>query len=239
MLKDRPFLISGILGLGVMAMTLFLAVLGPREFGELPPGFFTPIIAFEFAESPSEVYRMFIPLRAAEAMDRVNQWDFLYLILYGLFLVAFSIACVRHTGKRFYYFIAALALGIIVADALENVQLLGLTYRVGLDGGHLDDLLLRLKVFTWFKWGGLALYFLLLWPYFRGQAGRLARFLSVIALLPALTAVLAFLRRGVLNELLALSVGLMFILMTLYAWRQVLANQPTEQLSTDFHLSNG
>jgi hypothetical protein len=239
MLKDRPFLISGILGLGVIAMTLFLAALGPREFGELPPGFFTPVIAFEFAESPSEVWRMFIPLGAADAMDRVNRWDFLYMLLYGLFLVAFSVACARRTGKQFYYFSAALALGIIVVDALENVQLLGLTYRVGLDGGHLDDLLLRLKVFTWLKWGGLALYFLLLWPYFRGQAGSLARFLSVIALLPALTAVLAFLRRGVLNELLALSVGLLFVLMTLYAWRQVLADQAKKQLSTGLHLSNG
>jgi hypothetical protein len=239
MLKDRPFLASGILGLGVIAMTIFLAVMGPREFGELPPGFITPVIAFEFAESASEVWRMFIPLGSAEAMDRVNRWDFLYMILYGLFLAAFSIACARRTGKRFYYFSAALALGIIVADALENIQLLGLTYRVGLDGGYLDNLLANLKVFTWLKWGGLALYLLLLWPYFHGQAGSLARFISIIALLPALSALLAFMRRGLLNELLALSVGLMFILITLYAWREIFTLQATEQLSTDLHLSNG
>jgi hypothetical protein len=239
MLKDRPFFVSGVLGLGVIAMTIFLAVMGPREFGELPPGFITPVIAFEFAESASEVWRMFIPPGSAEAMDRINRWDFLYMILYGWFLAAFSLACARRTGNRLFYFAAATAGGIIIADAFENLQLLGLTYRVGLDGGYLDDLVMQLKVFTWLKWGGLALYFLMLWAYFHGQTGRLSRFTSFIALLPALSALLAFMRRGLLNELLALSVGLMFILITLYAWREVFTHQATGQLSTDLHLSNG
>ena len=99
---------------------------------------------------------------------------------------------------------------------LENIQLLGLTYRMQLDGGSLDGTLARLHVYTWLKWGGLALYFLLLIPYFRGLSGPW-RWVWLPALLPAVLAAAAFLKRGLANELLALSIGLMFLLLTAYA----------------------
>jgi hypothetical protein len=221
-MKDRPFLISGLLGIGVIGMTLFLSLIGPREVEALPPGFITPVMAFEFAESADEVSQLFAVDGSAAAMDRVNRWDFLYMALYSGFLFAFALTCARQTGRGYFYIPAALAVGILVADALENVQLLAIT-RVLSDAdispvmGELSPLLSRLRLFTWLKWGGLAVYFLLLWPYFRGLASRW-RGVRFVAALPALLAVVALLARGLPNELMALVIGLMFVLLTGFAW---------------------
>ena len=217
-MRDRLFLIAAILGLGAIAMTLVLALIGPRQIGPLPPGFITPVMAFEFAETPAEVLTMFQPTGAAAAMDRVNRWDFLYMALYNGFLGMFALAAARHSGRRFFYIPAALALVILAGDALENVQLLGLTYRTTLDGGSLDALLGRLRFYTWLKWGGLALYGLLIAVYFRGLPGRW-RWVAPVVVLPAVLAVLALVARGLPHELMALGVGVMFVLLTVFAWR--------------------
>ena len=44
-MKDRPFLLSGILGLGAVIMTLVLSAVGPRPTAPLPSGFVTPVLA--------------------------------------------------------------------------------------------------------------------------------------------------------------------------------------------------
>jgi hypothetical protein len=237
-MRDRLFLLSGMLGIGALAMTLILSLIGPQR-GPLPAGFITPIMAFEFAESETEVRQIFALPGSAAAMDRVNRWDFLYMALYGSFLCAFALACARQTGRRYYYVAAMLALLTVAADALENVQLLGITGR--LNGDDVDGLLTRLHLFTWLKWGGLAVYFLLLWPYFRGQTG-LGKIIGPAGQLAASLAVLAYFNRGLLSELFALSVGLMFLLMTVYAWRQILSVRVGNKLTTDldgYHGLNG
>ncbi len=218
-MRDRLFFISGLLGIGALAMTLIMALIGPRETGPLPPGFNTPSRAFEFARREAEVNQLFEPYGAAAAMDRVNRWDFLYMTLYSAFLGTFALAAARRAGRPAFYVAAALAVVILFADAMENLQLLGLTFRMSLDGGSLTTTLERLHVYTWLKWGGLAVYFLLLAPYFRGLSGPW-RWIWVAALLPAALAVVAFLSRGLANELMALSIGLLFLLLTGYALRR-------------------
>lgn len=222
-MKERPFLISGILGLGAVIMTLVLSAVGPRLATPLPGGFITPILAFEFAESPSEVSELVASESAIAAMDRLNRWDFLYMVLYSGCLFTFALVCARLTGRRIFYIPAALALLILFADAMENVQLLAIT-RLWDDGdistilAQLTPLLNRLRLFTWLKWGGLSLYFLLLIPYFRGLTSSW-RWVWPVAVLPALLAVVANFARGLPNELMALAIGLLFLLLTVYAWR--------------------
>ena len=226
-MRDRLFLLSGLLGLGALLMTAFLWLIGPRQMGPMPPGFVTPIMAFEFVADPAEVGHLFSVAGAVAAMDRVNRWDFLYMALYNGFLIAFALACARRTGNRYFYAVAALPLLIWIADALENVQLLAITGVLAADEvepvvDQLLPLLDRLRLFTWLKWGGLALYFVLLWPYFRGLQGR-ARWIGVVGLLPALLAVAALFSRGLANELMALAIGMMFLVLTVYAWKIAVA----------------
>lgn len=221
-MRERPFLVSGILGLGAVVMTLVLSAVGPRPAAPLSAGFMTPVLAFEFAETEAEVAALFAPggqpagdaVRAA--MDRVNRLDFLYIALYGGCLLAFALTCARLTGQRLYFLAAALAVAIMAADVLENVQLLAITRDLG--ARSIDDLLTRLRLFTWLKWGGLALWFLLMRPYFQREA-RLGRFIGLVSLLPLLLGVVAFFQPGLLSELFALSIGLLFLLLTVYAWR--------------------
>lgn len=231
-MRDRLFLISGLLGFAALAMTLFLTAISPKEVGPLPQGFITPVLAFEFAQTESEVLQLFRSPSVAEAMDRVNRWDFLYILLYGTFLAVFDLACARESGNRLCVAAAVLAMIIVAADALENVVLLGLSYRTTLDGGYLGDLLLRLRLYTWVKWGGLAAYFLLLWPYFQNQRGTLARIMTLLTILPTLLALWSLLRRGTANELMALAIGLMFLLVTVYAWMRAVRKERSPVMST-------
>ena len=55
----RPFLISGIFGIGVIIISLILMITGPRVTGAMAEGFFTPILAFEFATSIQDVNLIF------------------------------------------------------------------------------------------------------------------------------------------------------------------------------------
>jgi hypothetical protein len=221
-MKDRPFLLSGILGLGAVIMTLVLSAVGPRPTAPLPSGFITPVLAFEFAETEAELAALFAPVgqSAGDAvradMDRVNRLDFLYIALYGGGLLAFALTCARLTGQRLYTVAAALVVVIMAADVLENWQLLAITRDLGRQ--PVDNSLLRLRLFTWLKWGGLALWFLLVRPYFQ-DAGRFGRFIGLVSILPLLLGVAAFFSPGLLSELFALAIGLLSLLLTVYAWR--------------------
>lgn len=221
-MKDRPFLLSGIFGLGAVIMTLVLSAVGPRPAAPLPAGFITPVLAFEFAETEDEVAALFAPVgqpagdTVRAAMDRVNRLDFLYIALYGGCLLAFSWVCFRTTRQRAYLLAAALAVAIMAADVLENVQLLTITGDLA--ARPIDDPLARLRLFTWLKWGGLALWFLLMRPYFQ-SAGRFGRAIAWVSILPFLLGAAAFIWPGLLSELFALAIGLLFLLLTVYAWR--------------------
>ena len=223
-MRDRLFLLSGIFGIGALAMTLILSIISPRVVGSLPPGFITPVMAFEFAATEQEVWQIFQPPGSAAAMDRVNHWDFLFMAFYCLMLGAFALAAARQSGQRALIIAAALAPVILFADAMENVQLLGLTHGTTLDGGSLAPQLARLRVYTWLKWGGLAIYFLLLLPYFRWRGGRW-RLMQMLTVLPAVFALFALVARGLPNELMALFIGLMFVMLTVESWRWVVVSR--------------
>jgi len=51
---------------------------------------------------------------------------------------------------------------IVICDALENVQLLKLSKHFGTTGIDFDSTIQMLGIFTWLKWGLLALAFMLI-----------------------------------------------------------------------------
>lgn len=206
-------------------MFLLLSLVGPDETGPLPPGFLTPVMAFEFARTGREIEQLFLVPGSAEAMARVNRWDFLFMTFYSLLLGVYAVAARRHIRLHSLAVAALLAPLIWLADVLENVQLLGLTRALTL-GDDLGALLARLQLFTWIKWGGLAMYFLLLRPYFRRRGGRL-RVLSVLTVLPVLLAVTAWFARGLPNELMILAIGVMFVIITWDSWQQTSVARPS------------
>jgi len=220
LLMRRPFLKSGIIGLLLILSSLALMKVFPSQAPELPSGFFTPILAFEFAVSPQEVENLFgepqSEYRAAmiAAMDLGNRLDYIYMVLYTLFLLGFSVTCARLNQNPYYYSAALISILVLLGDVMENVQLLGITRKLA-EGGFERELQL-LFYFTWLKWGGLALIFLILVPHFL-MDGFTTKLIAVVGLGTVVLAILSFLNRSVYNELFSISIAFMFLITIIYA----------------------
>ena len=217
---SRPFFKSGIIGILLIITSLTLVKVFPSQAPNLPDGFFTPILAFEFAISRQEVENLFGESQSdyrktmVAAMDLGNRLDYLYMILYSLFLFGFSITCARLNRRRRYYFAALVAVLVLIGDVMENIQLFGITRKLA-EGGFEKELQL-LFYFTWLKWGGLALIFLILLPYFF-NGSLVAKLIALVGLTTVILAILAFIHRSVINEIFAISVGVMFLMMIIHA----------------------
>jgi len=218
---DRAFLKVGYVGLLVIVMSILLFIIFPSKASKMPDGFFTPIIAFEFIETRTEVFQMFmstdgtIRQAMANAMDLGNQLDFIYMFLYSMFLLMFSVKCAKISSETFYYIGAALSLMVLSADALENIQLMGIT--ANLENGDFESCLAWLHLFTWIKWGGIAAIFLVLVPWF-AKGGIFSKIIAFTGMLSFASGVLAYLERSVVNEIFGLTVAIMFLMMILYCF---------------------
>ena len=217
----RPFLISAIIGIGVIIISLVLMLTGPQETGPMADGFFTPIIAFEFASDVYDVNLIFysddsqLIETAISSITFGTRLDFLFMVLYGAFLLAFSLTCASLTGNRLFYLPAFLAILTALFDLLENLQLLSIMQQLG--SGNFTTQLDYLHLFTWLKWGTLSAIFLLLIPFFQ-KAGVFGRFLAMFAALPLVLGVFAYFIPGLPNELFALSVSAMILMMILFTF---------------------
>ena len=211
----------GFLGLLVVGMSIVLLMVFPSKAPWMMDGFFTPIIAFEFVQSQSEVCRLFglsdslDQLSMIKAMDFGNRLDYIYMVLYTSFLFFFSFVCAKNTGQKQYYAASMLSFVILVADAIENIQLLRITAKI--ISQDFGKELFFLHCFTWIKWGGITLVFLILAPYF--FKGRIfSKVIALIGISSFILSILAYFNRSVLNELLGLSVALMFLMMIIYSF---------------------
>jgi hypothetical protein len=217
----RPFILSGIIGILVIITSMILLAIFPGRSPKLPEGFITPIIAFEFIRTPQEVMDLFGQAGSpgeqelVRAMNLGNRIDFLYMGLYTAFLFVFCRRAAFIRERKVYYLGCFLAPVILAGDFLENLQLLGITSRLG--SGGFEHHLTLLKVFTWQKWGGITLIFLILLPYFL-QGGVLSRVIAACSAGAACLCAAAFFHPGMANELFSLSVAIVFLLMISYSF---------------------
>ncbi len=217
----RPFMKAGFIGVLVIIMSIVLMGVFPSKAPSLPEGFFTPIIAFEFAHTQEEVIAMFggpesgTRQAMTSAMDLGNRLDYLYMCLYSLFLLTFCAIAAKLSGKKYVYAGVLIALVALLADAFENIQLLSITAKLP-DGDFSRELML-LQVFTWIKWGGIVAVFWVLIPWF--MKGKIfSKIIGVAGITSGLLAVAAYLHRSVINEIFCLTVAVMFLLMIIYCF---------------------
>ncbi|MFC1850595.1 hypothetical protein ACFL27_10420 [candidate division CSSED10-310 bacterium] len=220
-LKKRPFGRVGIIGITVVLVSLILVLVFPTKAPGIMDGFITPIIAFEFIETRQEVFQLFGPRNSpvqSEMVSRMNlgnYLDFVYMLLYSLFLAALSLKCARQAGNKIFYAGVPLSVFVLGGDFLENLQLLGITSK--LQTGNFESELYYLHIFTWQKWGGIALIFVLLGPYF--MSGNLySKLIALGGFFTFILACLAFLQRSVLNEIFGLAVVIMFLMLIIYCF---------------------
>ena len=204
-----------ILGLCVICFSIVLLFVFPTDVPKLPDGFSTPIIAFEFAKTQEEVAGLFGPQNSREredlvsAMNRGNALDYLYMILYTAFLFEIARAFRKTRDSLPPLAVMGLCVAVLVSDALENVVLFAITGKLAtLD---FESELRLLGFFTWAKWGGLALIFLLLIP-LAFPFGKLGKTIASLSITCAVVAMAAFLHKGMANEIFSLNVALLFLL---------------------------
>lgn len=151
---------------GAVALAAYIAMfaIGPRAAVRANvPGFSNPVVGFELASEPEQVFDLLgapgDPERpdAVRRMDLANRIDFAFLAAYpDIYLGAGIVLLARgRVGWRTMALLAGLALFMFVADLLENRELLILSRLT--EPPAMEAPLDRLRIFTLVKWQALFL----------------------------------------------------------------------------------
>ena len=106
-------------------------------------------------------------------------------------------------------------LTMLVFDGLENLQLYHIlqNYKTG----DIIENLGLLNIFTWLKWSSIASAFLLFSPFFfKGKVFH--KIIGALCVVCFGLCIAAFLQHGVLNEIFATSVVLVFLLLVVFVF---------------------
>jgi len=132
-----------------------------------PEGYSSVILAFEFILNKADLNAVLSPLSPdqIDGLDMVNQIDFGYMVVYSALLAGFFYITKNLEGHRYLNLGMALASAALFSDLFENFQLLDLTemYRTSATTGY-ESVISNLFIFTWMKWGALAIAMFLAIP---------------------------------------------------------------------------
>lgn len=145
-------------GITTLTLGLFIGTKFPKQ-AELPEGFKTPIIAFEFAKTEVDLAYLTgngkVEKSNREMMDAGHVWDMYFPIAYGGFVFLLLIQNLK-AGQRIAWLGTPFALLIIPFDINENLNLIGITAALESSTSP-TDLLGTLPLATWLKWGSIGI----------------------------------------------------------------------------------
>jgi len=147
-----------VLGIAIIVIGLIMMLTFPVK-ANLPEGFITPIIAFEFAKTEQDLSY----LSGASETQRLNRekmnaglkWDMAFPFVYGGFLLLLLIQQVI-SGRRIAWLGIPFAALIIPFDINENLRLLDIISALN-RAETTSDILPVLHTATWLKWGAIGL----------------------------------------------------------------------------------
>ena len=154
MLQRSPFAWAALASaVATVMLAVLMQVQGP-QVSELPAGWFTPVLAFEFATTPAELFWMANDAEVRADLHTLHRWDTLFPFAYaGLF--ACTAAALRSQNR----WAAALGVfaGLVVApaDLYENYVLMGIVDALSA-GASPEPGLAALPLATSIKWVALA-----------------------------------------------------------------------------------
>ena len=217
-MKPTAFKIACVIGSLLLALAIVLLVVNPRPQNNLPEGFFTPIIAFEFIQTPQEVHNFFQVKSVStieNAMLMSNCIDYGFMFLYTGLLFCIAIGIRKISGANSMWIAIVLCLFMLLGDALENFQIYQIIQHY--KNGDVSGNLAWLNLFTWIKWSSIASTFLLFSPFFF-KGNILQKILGIFCVSCFGLCISAFLHHGMLNELFASSVVLVFLLLVIFVF---------------------
>ena len=200
----------GFLGIGTIFSSIILNQFFPSTVHWMPEGFYTPIIAYEFITSLNEFHKMV--LHDVTIFDLANKMDFIFAIIYATFLGLFSYK-VGYNSNGPLKHLPYIAILSCLFDWLENICLL---YIPSIPLHEETHLIIYLQLFTWLKWFFISLcLFGISVCIYNSYKNRF----SFLLISPIAFACSAWFHRGILNELMALSIGISFIFITVFAFQ--------------------
>ncbi len=163
-----------------------------------------PILAFEFADTDTEIIDIFITdeninTDLVRAVDALNIADFLYLFAYSGFLFIFFADRYMLADKGIFGRGTVYTLIAFGADIAENVFLFRLTD--GLTELNFGNNIIFLQAFTTLKWMALSLVLTEVFKFFKDQTSWF-RHLAYLFFIPLLAGVTAVLTNKLLFEMI-------------------------------------
>lgn len=186
-----------------------------------PHGYSSVIVAMEFVFSPADVHAVLDPLSTDQikGLDLMNKIDFGFMVLYSALIAGiYFITQKMEEGVKYLKIGMGLAGTALFSDLFENFELLNMTSIYGTlipDEGYLS-LISNLVIFTWLKWGSLAIAMALLVPILirRGLFSKVIAFL--LSLPMGLLIVVAFVQSSSMIDKFSSAVVLGFGALAVY-----------------------
>lgn len=215
--NNRPLIKTGILGFLLLPLLIAINSFSPAK-EKIPEGYNSSILAFEFASNEAEIKEVLDPLTYGELkdMDKLNYVDFGFMAMYGLFLFLFMARLKEITKVEILEKAKWFAPLIVIADMLENLQLLKLTkgYKSMPD---LSSTIMQLFAFTWTKWLLLAVAFAIIGASMWKM--KLSKYLGYILVLPLVIGCVAFITEDrVVEDSFGTTIFISFFLIFVYCF---------------------
>jgi hypothetical protein len=187
-----------------------------------PQSYSSVVLALEFASNNQEVLDVLNPLSPPEikGIDKLNYVDFGFLAAYSSFLFLMAFKLRQLSDKPIVTYLMILAIIVGVADILENLQLLKLTsYYINERMQLAPPVIAQLKIWTWIKWGGLAIYMSQIATVIISISRSSWRFLLIILLIPICLLLAAIIsNNSAMEDYLATSIFISFLCLTLFCF---------------------
>ena len=156
--QSRPLILTTFLGLLLIPVLTMINSYSPLP-EKAPEGYNSVILAFEFVSNDKELIEVLSPLNPAEiqGLDNLNKVDFAFMLLYGAFLLSIILKLKELHQHDWLKYVAGMVMIAVLADFLENIQLLNLTEAYSTGVSTLESTIHQLALFTWTKWILLAI----------------------------------------------------------------------------------
>ena len=218
-MKNRPLINASFVALLLIPFLYILNSYSPPP-EKAPLGYNSTIIAFEMVSNENELKEVLEPLTQDEVkgLDKLNYVDFGFMLTYGFFLWLYATLLGKNLSLPYLLKVRWLSAIVVLADVIENIQLLKLSSYMngGLSG--IDSSITQLAIFTWIKWLLLAVIFVAI-GYALLKLKGYSKPIGAILCVPLLLGIVAFItKQPTYEDTFATSVFGSFFLLTMYGF---------------------
>lgn len=180
--NTHPFAKIGLIGIPLIGLIVIMESLYPKA---VPNGYESFNVAFEFAKTPQQIHVLFGNFSSISFANikHANYLNFGFAAFYSLFLILYAAKAAKIDRNKWLLLVIPIAVVVFLADCGGNISSLKIAniYSATVAEATLLPLLKNLELYTWLKWGGLALIFFIF--AFRGNGVHTIQNLESLALI--------------------------------------------------------